>query len=409
MSSPTLRRQERLPRFNQAPQSQYTGPRFTVTPDDVPVVLPTELPKGPLTGKNDEMAGEPVESLPTFSAPATRPRMATDVPGEANPMSEAERLNANLRGELDSPVESSALKSAGYGAVQAGSQAAKSGSLGFTLGAALAGAASGALNKKLYGQAKKAARVAEAEGKQKIASEAEEQAAKVRLTNAQATVQESLPTFKTEEQQRKEAADKSRAGDQRSRVLASMFNRAEDFDPDDPANADMVAEMKAANLPVYAKKRGQQMWIKQDAKTGAWYAVAGDKTTGTANASAVADGSGGQLTTTSPQAMNAEQQAANRASREKIAAILVGSREQLAAKQMEIERERLNISREQNQTKREQWEAGFKAKHPGYGKKLTAAQIAAKYRQIKERDPQTKLTEDFVLSDAIEQGYEIVP
>lgn len=90
-----------------------------------------------------------------------------------------------------------------------------------------------------------------------------------------------------------------RAKDARIRVVASVFNRSDEFDPSDPANTDTVEMMRELGLPVIAKKRGQKLQYIQDPKTGAWSVIAGDATTGAAASSQITTQDGDQLVTTS--------------------------------------------------------------------------------------------------------------
>lgn len=92
-----------------------------------------------------------------------------------------------------------------------------------------------------------------------------------------------------------------RAKDARARVAAGVFNKADEFDPEDPKNADTVEMMRDYGLPVIAKKRGQQIKIIQDLKTGEWSVISSDKGTGESTASPVTTQEGKPLVTTSKE------------------------------------------------------------------------------------------------------------
>jgi hypothetical protein len=364
------------------PTYQGEGPTYTPPPPQIAMNVPSAPP-----------AAQP--DYPTYTPPynaetAERPRLATGTPGEANPMNPYERSQSDLQAAVSAPIEEhSRGANAAYGAVESARNAARSGSLGYTIGAALGGAASGALNKKMLGQAEHDQAVAQAEAAAKVANESAENAAKVRQINAQAANQEALPGYRTAEQQRKDDTEKNRAEDQQRRVLASQFNKADEFDPDDPANADFVAEAQRLHMPVFAKKKGEKATYKQDAKNGRWYVFRGDQ-----SADVKAPDSTAPLATTSPQQMTAAQGELNRQNRLEVAKIMVNSREQIAAQQQAIEKDRVQMSKDQ-----------FALRYPGAGKVLKRDAIIDKYNKLKAADPM--LTIDKVISDATKQGYTI--
>ena len=150
------------------------------------------------------------------------------------------------------------------------------------------------------------------------------QESQINENNAQAQERRARPHMEAD----KTAA---RAKDQKARALVSIFRNLPEFDPNDAENADLVAQLKDAGLPVVAKKRGQQLKFIQDPKTGAWDVIAGDKATGTATSSNVTTAGGGQLVTASAQKMvddfrrtkmysDIRERTKDRASREGIAA-----------------------------------------------------------------------------------------
>lgn len=97
---------------------------------------------------------------------------------------------------------------------------------------------------------------------------------------------------------------------QQRQTLASVLNRMDEFDPEAPENLEMVNALRANNMPVVHKKRGQQLKFVQNASTGEWETIAGDKTTGLSTSSHVVNPEGGTLTTDSEQKLGREQNAA---------------------------------------------------------------------------------------------------
>lgn len=55
--------------------------------------------------------------------------------------------------------------------------------------------------------------------------------------------------------------------------LVKMYGLSDSFDPDDPADADMAAQLKAAGLPAPKKTAKDSLQLVQDPETGAWSAV----------------------------------------------------------------------------------------------------------------------------------------
>jgi hypothetical protein len=122
----------------------------------------------------------------------------------------------------------------------------------------------------------------------------------------------------------------NKAAEQQRRTLASIYNRLPELDPNDPANADFVFAMTQAGLPVVPKSRANQLRFVQDARTGEWHVIAGNRATGEASAQSVTTPEGGIATTTPTSQITAETQAANRTSRERIATANLQSREAIA-------------------------------------------------------------------------------
>lgn len=96
----------------------------------------------------------------------------------------------------------------------------------------------------------------------------------------------------------------TRLGHQSAQMLARILNAREEFDPDDPENQELVNALRAAKVPVVPKKRGQQLKWVQNAATGQWEIMAGDKSTGLSTSSTVTTPSGTPLVTTSESELN---------------------------------------------------------------------------------------------------------
>lgn len=96
----------------------------------------------------------------------------------------------------------------------------------------------------------------------------------------------------------------TRIQQQQKQLLAGVLNRRDEFNPDDPANLELVNALHQAGLPVVPKKRGQQLKWVQNAATGQWEILAGDKTSGTSTSSTVITPEGSPLVTTSETSLN---------------------------------------------------------------------------------------------------------
>lgn len=316
---------------------QGITPRYTVTPQAAR--LPTwNPPTGDerLTGADSELAQRLPQVVPTVNADPVVP-IVTE---QANPVMESpyESTLARLRAVRNAPVEDDLKRSALYGAGTAMSDTAQSGSLGRTVGAGLMGAVSGLVNKKLYGEAKKQAELSRIGGDVQVEAALDKQArdriaqeADTKLKEAQRKNTESLPTYRTEEQRRKEEDSQRRfEGLERRLDITDAYNRGR-----------LGQGERKIDETIRSHKKGE------------------------------------------------EDRDADRASRERVAKWLTGSRESIAAANRTIQQDRLNLNRQE-----------FGAKYPGAGKTLTKDAIIQKAKQMK------MLPED-VVSDAVKQGYQI--
>jgi hypothetical protein len=232
-------------------------------------------------------------------------------------------------------------------------------------------------------------------------------AARIRLANANAANAEALPVFRTEEQIRREKEAEGKKAEANARLLASLYGKLPEFDPNDPENTELVSAMREAGLPVVQKRAGQQIHLVHDEKNGGWTVVSADKYTGSASSAPVTTSSGGQLSTTSSsqvassdraadRASREREAAANRASRESVARLVVASREKVAAVNQEMQRDRQRLR-----------ESAFRIQYPGYGKTLTHDDIVTKYNEFKQTRPNLTLEE--TVQAAIDQGYTVQP
>jgi hypothetical protein len=401
MATPQVRTPYQGPRYSiRKDDAPYNGPRYAVTPGGVPV---QEYPKfavaaAPADGGS---GGEPPAPppppihLPVFngdsypvepeSADAT---MSDPRSGYRPPVDAEEASNMAYDRLLTDPVvdQNGRGKSALMGL---GAPVAPSNSLGYVTGERLANGLNGLINPKLDEEAERQQKIQRQTVARKARQQDAEAQAKVGLTNAQAANQAALPVWRDEKQRQDAEKANNTSLDQRRKVLASMLNKMDDFDPDDPANADFVEQARELNMPVVAKKKGEKATYKQDAKTGSWYVFRGDQA-----ANVKAPGSETPLATTSTAQMSAEQGDKNRQNRVEVAKIMVNSREQIAAQQQAIEKDRVQMSKDQ-----------FALRYPGAGKVLKRDAIIDKYNKLKAADPM--LTIDKVISDATKQGYTI--
>lgn len=225
---------------------------------------------------------------------------------------------AYLREVENQPVERNRLKSAGAGLIEGG----------------IPGALVGITRPERYGETKKQREIARATGQLNRELALQTHAADIDYRNAQTEYARQRPEI---------AAD--RVQDQQRRALqtrlTSMYNSLQEFNPDDPANADLVQAFRDSGLPPpAAKSRANQLRFVQDARTGAWNVISGDRSTGEAvgrpipqsptNWDEAIEQAGGTLTTTSPSQIASEDRAANRLSREQIAEANRQSRETIA-------------------------------------------------------------------------------
>lgn len=354
--------------IHELPREGAALPVFAPAPTPPPVVMPA-----PVYAPSDPKVKATVppysaESLPVY-APSEGARAA------------AERLRAEMAAE----VKGDRPGSAAYGASQALANARGSDSVGYLLGAAIGGGVSGLIDDKLSGRAKKAQKIEEAKNEAAVAATLEKAERDRREQEADIANKENLPVYRTEEQRRKDEAEKQKAKVANQRALASVFNRLEEFDPENPENAAIVEQFEAAGVPVVKKERGKKTSIKQDAKTGALYVVRDDGT----SAAVTAPSGEGQLAITSPQAMTSERAAEALASRERVAQWRIAAQKEIAAQNQAIQRDRVKMSADQ-----------FSQRYPGAGKVLTAEDVAKKAAQLK------MLPED-VARDAVKQGYVI--
>jgi hypothetical protein len=185
-----------------------------------------------------------------------------------------------------------------------------------------------------------------------------------------------------------------RSRDAAARALVSLYNRLPEFDPDAPENADLAEQMRAAGLPVVRKQANQQLRFVQDMRTGAWSVVSAPKAGGQATAAAVTTPDGKPLATTSSAQMSAEQQEANRRSREKVAQWQIAARKEIAAASRAVQEARVRMSGEQ-----------FRQRYPGAGQVLTKDALIQKWQQLQKADPDVGL--ERVMQDAVKQGYTI--
>jgi hypothetical protein len=186
-------------------------------------------------------------------------------------------------------------------------------------GVLLAGIAPGiaaAINPKIYADSVHRAKIQRLLDKLKVQNaqdnqkrDARKDEATIRLTNANADYAIKRPDI---EAAKREGADMAR----RQRVILGVINgMPQGFDPNDPENQDIVAELQATHTPVFRRQPNQQVQVNTDPRTGEVRVVAVNKTSGTGTASPVTENGAPLVVSTAPQ-MSAEQREADRKSRE---------------------------------------------------------------------------------------------
>lgn len=161
-----------------------------------------------------------------------------------------------------------------------------------------------------------------------------------RIKTAQAVYAEGRPDL---EQQKVDL--KSKENDERSkanamRVVASVYNKSPSFDSKDPANADVVQQMRDLGLPIIDKSPNKDIKYITDEGSGEMFLLSTDKQTGETSAEQImSNGQPLKITTKSQIGMKIKD--LDRASQEKIAearnntsmkiaGMNIGSREKVA-------------------------------------------------------------------------------
>jgi hypothetical protein len=397
----------------------YRPPVLTTSPEAFAVAAPLnpvsrEMPvyRPPiLTASPEAFAAPPppTREMPVYRpgvvdpttvdpALATRERIVTGVRGEDNPMSGLERAQNRLRAVYNTPIEdeNGRLRSGGNVALNAaGNQAQRTlasgrDDLAPTIGAALGGFLGGIFKPKTDEGLRRQAELAAARQGYGIESAMDEQATNKKLKEAQAKNTGLMPEYRSEEQRRKQLGEDNKALATQQRVLASIFNKADEFDVTDPANADTVEAMRAAKLPVYSKRRDQKVELVLDPRNGEYNVVAINQKTGAATSSAPLGADGKPLKTSTKEQMSAEEKERDRKARKEVANILVGSRERIAATSNQIQRDRISMDKEQ-----------FSIKYPGAGKFVTNEDVVQKAKSLNAYAGD-------VIKDLTDKGYTII-
>lgn len=215
-----------------------------------------------------------------------------------------------LRDVESAPVERSRLKSAGMGLVRGG----------------IVGGLVGLARPELYGEGKRDREITRA--REQLGGDLAIQTHQAKMAGEAADVD--YKAAQTDWMRQRPDIEASKATEQQRRTLASLYNRLPEFDPADPANADLVDAMTGAGLPVVPKSRANQLRFVQDVRTGEWKVMAGDRSTGQATAQSVTTPERAPAVTTPTAQITAENQAANRMSRERVATRNRTSREAIA-------------------------------------------------------------------------------
>jgi hypothetical protein len=308
------------PRDGYAVQPQIASAEATRPRRVLPVTNESE-PVRPTLMSRDEYSRlvPPDPPVNTYNVPfgSSGEPFGSARPRRTQPRDYAADDAAYLRDLERMPVERSRLKSAGLLAVRA---------LGVGPGAAIGAGLVGLAQPELYGEAKKSRDIGRA--RRNLASELEYRKTSSEIANKQADLE--YRTAQTDYLRTQPDLDATKAATQRRQTLAALYNRLPEFDPQDPANGDMVSAMKEAGLPVIPKSRSHQLRFVQDARTGEWKVIAGDRSTGEGTAQSVTTPEGAPVVTTPTAQIGADTQDKNRASRERIAGLNRESREAIA-------------------------------------------------------------------------------
>jgi hypothetical protein len=229
---------------------------------------------------------------------------------------EMKRDNAPL------PERTGRGKSILRGLLQGAAQgAAGGGGLGGLIGGAAAGAVRGGVDKNWDEREARDQRLVEEE-RNLAGLQQQQQQQDVFTDNGisrrlkQANLENALRRPESEREKREQLSHAATA-----RVIASRINDADEFDPDDPRNAETVALAQQYNVPVFPKRRGQQVKIVQDPRTGGFYAIGADARTGQATAAPVTNTQNHTpFVTSTTQQMSAEEKQNDRAARASLAA-----------------------------------------------------------------------------------------
>jgi hypothetical protein len=359
------------------PAQAYAGPVYTPQVAQEPVAVTAAPAPAPVSG--------PVPAGPVYNPDPTgqtRPRVVDPnaPPVDAYPMNPQETLKSLMEQQV---VDTNGrLKS---GVAMLGRPTHPTDSLGNAIGQRLGNLATGLINPKADEQLAHDAEIARAAGLSKVDQEQTQAQAELERTRAQTANQQSLPVYRTEQQRQAEEKEKSRVLDQRRRAVASVVNDADEFDPENPKNAQTVADMRELGLPVIAKHKGEKAVYKQDMRTGDWYVFKGDESAPVKNPEGT-----GQLATTPTTTITSEEKEKDRKLRERLAKAQIASRESIAAQQRAISEQRVKLSKDQ-----------FAARYPGYGKPpITLSEI----RQMAKDH---KMLEEDVVKDALSKGYQV--
>lgn len=214
-----------------------------------------------------------------------------------------------LRDVENQPVKRSRLKSAGVGLVRGG----------------IPGAITGALQPEMYGEIQRDRKITRA--RERLGRDLALETHQAKMAGDAADID--YKAAQTDWMRQRPDIEANKAAEQQRRTLTSIYNRLPEFDPADAANADLVDAMTVAGLPVVPKSRANQLRFVQDARTGEWKVISGDRSTGEATGRPVGSGDGALVTTPTSQ-IASEDRAASRESRERVATANRQSRETIA-------------------------------------------------------------------------------
>ncbi|MCA1623675.1 MAG: hypothetical protein LC778_07705, partial [Acidobacteria bacterium] len=193
--------------------------------------------------------------------------------------------------------------------------------LGGGLGRGTVGSVDNTLDERTYKQQREAQALQDYQVAQKMDEnnlDLNSRNAEIASKNAQTEYTKTKPELDQQKLDVKQNEMFVRDQQHRARVVASIYNKMQDFDPSDPENTDIVEQMEFLGLPVFKKEANQQIKYVQDEESGEMFVLSTDKQTGETQAAQIVS-NGSPLKLTTKTAVGVRVKDLDRTSREKIA------------------------------------------------------------------------------------------